>query len=50
MKKHQEETFPLRFLYFIFYLLLTAAGYEGDFLLRVVVDGLGDGFQPLVSL
>lgn len=32
------------------YLLLTSARYEGDFLLRVVVYGLGDGLQPLVSL
>lgn len=32
------------------YLFLTSAGYESDFLLRVVVYGPGDGFQPLVSL
>lgn len=32
------------------HLLLTPAGYEGDLLLGVVVDGLGDGLQPLVAL
>lgn len=35
---------------FRFYLLLTPAGDEGGLLLRVVVDGLGDGLQPLVPL
>lgn len=32
------------------HLLLTPAGYEGDLLLGVVVDGPGDGLQPLVAL
>lgn len=32
------------------HLLLTPAGNEGDLLLGVVVDGLGDGLQPLVAL
>lgn len=34
----------------LFYLLLTPTWYEGGFLLGVVVYGLGDGLQPLVSL
>lgn len=33
-----------------FYLLLTSTRYECYFLLSVVVYGLGDGLQPLVSL